>query len=136
MVLDNDVCSWRRAGGWAVLAWLALGLATLIDPRLPGNTGWIMAAAPLLVVFLAGIYECSAWWTYGSLVTLVPMIILMGWLFASVVGGRSPGSEMAAGIVLVAGPLLIGCSAVALVAASSLGIWTGRRLAARRLPTS
>jgi hypothetical protein len=133
MVLDNDVFSWRRAGGWAVLAWLAFGLAALIEPRLPGNTPWLLAAAPLLVVFLAGIHERGAWWIYGSLVTLVPMVILVGWTLASLVIGASPGSEMATGILLVAGPLLIGCSAVALVVTSSLGVWIGRRIEARRL---
>ena len=94
MVLDNDVFSWRRAAGWAVLAWLALGLAALIAARLPGDTGWLLAAAPLLVIFLAGIYECGFWWIYGSLVTLVPMILLMGGTLASLLVGKSPGSEM------------------------------------------
>ena len=136
MVLDNDVFSWRRAGGWAVLAWLALVLAALIAARLPGDTGWLLAAAPLLVIFLAGIYECGFWWIYGSLVTLVPMIGLVGWTLASLLVGMHPGSEMAAGILLVAGPLMIGASAVALVVASSLGVWTGRRLAARQLSAS
>ena len=136
MVLDNDVFSWRRAAGWAVLAWLALGLAALIAARLPGDTGWLLAAAPLLVIFLAGIYECGFWWIYGSLVTLVPMIILVGGALASLLVEKSPGAEMAAGILLVAGPLVIGASAVALVVASSLGIWAGRRLAVRQLSAS
>jgi hypothetical protein len=84
-------------------------------------------------VFLAGIHECGAWWIYGSLVTLVPMIILVGWTLASLIVGESAGSEMAAGILLVAGPLLIGGSAVMLAGASSLGVWIGRRIEARRL---
>lgn len=139
MVLDDDIISWPRAVGWAVLAWLALGLAAFIEPQLPGSTPWLLMAAPLLVVFMVGVHERGVWWIYGSLVTLVPLVVLLLWVLASLVIGdasTTTGSGMALGILLVAGPLAIGGSAVALAVASSLGVWTGRRLAVRRFPAS
>ncbi|MCA9880797.1 MAG: hypothetical protein KC442_23530 [Thermomicrobiales bacterium] len=58
---DDDTFSWPRAIGWSARAWLALGLALLIDARAPGGSAWRAVAAPVVCLFLAGVRE-RQWW--------------------------------------------------------------------------
>lgn len=125
MFLDDEHFSWKRAGAWAALAWVALILAMVVTSRQPMASSWMLIAAPLPVVFLAGMYERDTWWIRGSLVALIPLVplaVLLGLFLAAWVGS---------GLLLLGVPLVIAGAAVALALAAGLGVWAGRTLTAR-----